>query len=446
MMSLQQASQVLNGDIRGTDCEFFHVSNNSRNIQAGDLYVALKGDRFDGHKFVADAGSKGAVAAMVEIYQDVDMPQLKVADCHQALGKLAAAWRQSYSGVVVGITGSNGKTTVKEMTAAILQQKGKVLATQGNLNNDIGMPLTLLELSADDDFAVIEMGANHRGEIHYLSQICGPDVALITNAGPAHLEGFGSLEGVAEAKGEIYSGLTQAGIAIINADDGFAEYWASLCADKKIIRFALDKQADVEGQWRANDQGGELTIKTSRASCQFQLMVPGQHNAMNALAACAAAMAAGVELQHVEKALSEFRSVKGRLNIIQAGSGVRLIDDTYNANPGSLKAGIDVLKALSGEHWLVLGDMGELGAETERLHRQAGWDARNMKVEKLLATGENSQAAVQAFGEQGYFFPTQDELIAFIKQSLHENVNLLIKGSRAMQMEKVVEALTEGAV
>lgn len=446
MMSLQQASRVVNGDIRGADCEFFHVSNNSRDIQAGDLYVALKGERFDGHQFVADAVSKGAVAAMVEFYQDVDLPQLKVADCHQALGKLAASWRASYKGMVVGITGSNGKTTVKEMTASILQAKGKVLATQGNLNNDIGMPLTLLGLSEDDDFAVIEMGANHRGEIHYLTQICQPDVALITNAGPAHLEGFGTLEGVAEAKGEIYSGLAQAGTAIINADDAFADYWASLCENKKIIRFALDNDADVKGHWQANDQGGELSIATAGTSCQLQLNVPGRHNAMNALASCAAAMAAGVELADVEQALSEFRSVKGRLNIIQAGSGVCLIDDTYNANPGSLKAGIDVLKVLSGEHWLVLGDMGELGAESEQLHRQVGIDARHMKLDKLLATGDNSQAAVQAFGEQGYFFSTQDELIAFIKQALHENVNILIKGSRAMQMEKVVEALTEGAV
>ncbi|MCW8955871.1 MAG: UDP-N-acetylmuramoyl-tripeptide--D-alanyl-D-alanine ligase [Gammaproteobacteria bacterium] len=445
MMSLQQAAKILNGDIRGTDCEFMRVSNDSRSIQAGDLYVALKGERFDGHRFIAEAGSKGAVAAMVESYQDVDLPQLKVADSHQALGQLAAAWRQLYAGVVVGITGSNGKTTVKEMTAAILQQKGKVLATKGNLNNDIGMPLTLLGLSADDDYAVIEMGANHRNEIDYLTQISRPDVALITNAGPAHLEGFGSLEGVAEAKGEIYSGLTESGTAIINADDEFADYWASLCADKKIVRFALEQAADVKGSWQANDEGGELSITTAQGSCKFQLKVPGRHNAMNALAACSAALAAGVELPYVEKALSSFRAVKGRLNIIQADSGVRFIDDTYNANPGSLKAGIEVLKALSGEHWLVLGDMGELGAQTKQLHYRAGQDARAMKVDKLLAIGENSQAAVKAFGEQGYFFSTQGELIAFIKQTLHENVNILIKGSRTMQMEKVVEALTEGA-
>lgn len=445
MMSLLQAAQILNGDIHGIDCEFLRVSNDSRSIQAGDLYVALKGEHFDGHRFVADAGSKGAAAAMVEVYQDVDLPQLKVADSHQALGKLAAAWRQSYAGIVMGVTGSNGKTTVKEMTAAILQQKGKVLATKGNLNNDIGMPLTLLGLSADDDFAVIEMGANHRGEIDYLTQICQPDVALITNAGPAHLEGFGSLEGVAEAKGEIYNGLTEDGTAIINADDDFAEYWASLCDDKKIIRFALEQEADIKGHWQASDQGGELSINTPQGSCQFQLKVPGRHNAMNALAACSAALAAGVYLQDVEKALAEFRAVTGRLNVIQSAAGIRLIDDTYNANPGSLKAGIDVLTALSGEHWLVLGDMGELGAESKQLHYRAGMDARDMNVDKLLATGENCQAAVQAFGEQGYFFSTQDELIAFIKQVLHENVNILIKGSRAMQMEKVVEALTEGA-
>lgn len=444
-MSLQQAAQILNGDVRGADCEFMRVSNDSRSIQPGDLYVALKGVRFDGHRFVSGAARKGAVAALVEAYQDLEIPQLKVADSHQALGQLAAAWRQSYTGVLVGITGSNGKTTVKEMTAAILQQKGKVLATQGNLNNDIGMPLTLLRLSADDAYAVIEMGANHRNEINYLTQISRPDVALITNAGPAHLEGFGSLEGVAEAKGEIYSGLTRGGTAIINADDEFADYWASLCRDKKIIRFALQQEADIKGQWLASAEGGELTINTASGSCMVQLQVPGQHNAMNALAACSAALAAGVELAQVEKGLAEFKAVKGRLNIIQASSGVRLIDDTYNANPGSLKAGIDVLKTLAGEHWLVLGDMGELGAQSEQLHHQAGQDAREMKIDKLLATGANSLAAVDAFGEQGYFFSTQDELIAFIKQTLHENVNILIKGSRSMKMEKVVEALTEGA-
>ena len=443
-MSLQQAAQLLNGDIRGANCEFFHVSKDSRSVQAGDLYVALKGERFDGHQFVVEAGKKGAVAAMVEAYQEVDLPQLRVTDSQLALGRLAAAWRQSYSGVVVGVTGSNGKTTVKEMTAAILQQKGKVLATQGNLNNEIGMPLTLLELSADDDYAVIEMGANHRGEIEYLTNISHPDVALITNAGPAHLEGFGSLEGVAEAKGEIYSGLVETGTAIINADDDFAGYWSSLCADKKVMRFSLEHEADVKGDWQASDQGGELSINTALGSCQIHLKVPGRHNAMNALAACAAAMAAGADLKDVKQGLSTFEAVRGRLNIIQAGSGVCLIDDTYNANPGSLKAGIDVLKTLAGEHWLVLGDMGELGAESEQLHRLAGQHARSMNVNKLLATGEYSQAAVAAFGEQGKYFSTQDELIAFIKQALHENVNILIKGSRTMRMEKVVEALTEG--
>jgi len=446
MMSVQQACQILDGSLHGEDKTFTSVSIDTRSLQPGALYFALKGERFDGHEFINQAQQSGAVAAVVNnVCMEnslANLPQIQVNDTRKALGRLAAAWRKAFRGTVVGITGSNGKTTVKEMTAAILAKRGDVLATQGNFNNDIGLPLTLLRMEKDEEFAVIEMGANHHGEINELAHITNPDVALITNAGSAHLEGFGSLKGVAEAKGEIYSGLTANGVAVINADDKFGEYWSGLCKNNKQYRFALENtDVDVKGEWQPISTGGLLKIKTDHEQCEIKLSVVGQHNAMNALAAAAASLAAGATLSDVQSALTEFKAVKGRLNIHKTDSGACIIDDTYNANPASLDAGLNVLKDMPGEHWLVLGDMGELGENAERHHFDVGVKANESGVNCLYATGDNSKASVKAFGEHAKYFKTHDELIKFLKNNMHDNLNILIKGSRYMKMEIVVESL-----
>lgn len=447
MMSLVQASEVLDASLHGDDNKFTSVSTDTRSLQPGALYFALKGENFDGHDYLDQAKQAGAVAAVVSEFNakklnDLHLSQIHVGDTRKALGKLAAAWRQKFSGTVIGVTGSNGKTTVKEMTAAILAKQGEVLATKGNFNNDIGLPLTLLSLQQTEKFAVIEMGANHHGEILELTNITQPDIALINNAGPAHLEGFGSIKGVAEAKGEIYSGLRNTGVAIINADDEYADYWLSVCKGKKVIRFALDNNdAEIKGDWQVKGSGGVLNIRTADQQCEINLSVPGRHNAMNALAATAVSLAAGVSLHEVKQALTDFEPVKGRLNIYKTETGLCLVDDSYNANPASLEAGLNVLNDLPGEHWLVLGDMGELGNDAESIHFDVGVKARSTGVDRLLTVGESSVSAVQAFGDAAKHFETHEELILYLEANIHSGLNVLIKGSRYMKMEQIVKAL-----
>jgi UDP-N-acetylmuramoyl-tripeptide--D-alanyl-D-alanine ligase len=442
MMSLRQACQILHGTLRGEDVSFEGVSTDTRSLQPGDLYIALRGERFDGGDFIDNAQHSGAVAAVVHEFRDIDLPQIQVADTRKALANLARAHREAFPGKVVAVTGSNGKTTVKEMIAAILATRGEVLATRGNFNNDIGLPLTLLRMR-DEPFAVIEMGANHHGEIDVLTRITHPDVALITNAGPAHLEGFGSVEGVSRAKGEIFNGLSDEGIAVINGDDQYADYWVSLCAGKRIIRFALNNDnVEVKGHWQSSAQGGLLKVRIADQQVDIQLPLPGEHNAMNALAAIAASQAVGIDLQAAGRALEQFRSVQGRLNVIRTASGMTLIDDTYNANPASLVAGINVLQSLPGEHWLVLGDMGELGAGAEQIHADAGAQAKALGVDRLLAIGPNSIHAVNQFGEGATHFDNKESLIDVIRENQTATMNVLIKGSRFMKMEAVVQSLT----
>ena len=445
MMAMSQAAQILAGDLKGTDVVFNSVSIDSRSLQMGSIYFAIKGEQFDGHDFLQQAKDAGAVGAVVERMVDLDLAQIKVNDTRKALGELAANWRQQFKGVVVGVTGSNGKTTVKEMIAAIFAKQGDVLATRGNFNNDIGLPLTLLRIKKNHEFAVIEMGANHKGEINELVHITMPDIAAITNAGSAHLEGFGSRQGIAEAKGEIFSGLKANGVAIINADDVYADYWAGLCADKRIMRFALEnKSADVTGEWQATADGGNLKVHTENGEVTIKLKVPGRHNALNALAAIAVSQAANITLAYAQQALNEFEPVKGRLNILRAESGAKIIDDTYNANPESLLAGLEVLMSMHGEHWLVLGDMGELGDHAEQMHKDIGLRARQAGVDHLYATGKNSQSAVDVFGENGRYFSDKQILVSFLIKALHSDLNVLVKGSRFMQMEKIAEALLKG--
>ncbi len=373
-----------------------------------------------------------------------------MADTRLALGRLASACRAELAIPVLAVTGSNGKTTVKEMLAAILARRGAVLATRGNLNNDIGVPLTLLRLRPEHRYAVIEMGANHPGEIAYVAGLTAPTVALVTNAGPAHLEGFGSLAGVARAKGEVYQKLATGGVAVINADDPYAGLWRELAADHHQISFGLRADADVHTpaesiQLHIHNSSivMHFVMQTPDGALQLALPLPGRHNVMNALAASAAALAAGAHLDDIKEGLEAMTPVAGRLNMRIGLRGAHVLDDTYNANPASLRAGLDVLAACAGEKWLVLGDMGELGSDTADLHVQAGRQARAAGIDRLFTIGVQSRGAAQAFGAAAHF-DSPEALITALRDALHAGVSVLVKGSRFMHMERIVEALLNG--
>ncbi|HPQ96009.1 MAG TPA: UDP-N-acetylmuramoyl-tripeptide--D-alanyl-D-alanine ligase [Thiolinea sp.] len=416
------------------------VVRDSRQVAAGDLFLALRGERFDGHDFVA--GVAGTVsAAMVERVLPLTLPQVVVGDVRLAMGRLAGAWRQRYTGPVVALTGSSGKTTLKEMMAAILSVQGPTHATRGNLNNDLGVPLTLFELRPEQAFAVIEMGANHFGEIDYLTRMVCPDVAVLNNAGAAHLEGFGDLAGVARAKGEIFNGLGPDGVAVINADDAYADYWRGLNAGRRVISFGMREPADVQGHLTPENT---LNIRFAGQEVVVRPPLLGQHNALNAVAATAAVMALGVDLARVPQGLETLHPVKGRLCPLAGREGATIIDDTYNANPSSTMAALRALAALQGRRVFVLGDMGELGDNGAALHAEVGRGARALGIEAFFGVGVLSQAACRAFGAQAVFCPDMETLLAtLVGQRFSAGTSVLVKGSRAARMERVVRALTE---
>ena len=445
-LRLRETALLLDGEASGADVAFTTVSTDSRQLSVGALFVALTGPNFDGHDFVAAARERGAVAALVSRPVAGPLPQLRVADTRLALGRLAAAWRSRFTGPLIALTGSNGKTTLKEMIAIILRGRGPTLATEGNLNNDIGVPLTLLWLNDEHAHAVIEMGANHPGEIAYLTGLAQPDVAVINNAGPCHLEGFGDVAGVARAKGEIFQGLRPEGVAVINRDDEYADYWAGLNPGRRIVDFGLDRSAAVRGEildsacnrFRLSVAGDDITI---------QLPLPGRHNVRNALAAAAAALAVGATLADVRRGLESLHGVGGRLQRLPGRHGGAVIHDAYNANPASLAAALEAVGAGPGRKWLVLGDMRELGPAADALHARSGHEARSAGFERLYALGEHSRAAVAAFGTGASHFENVDALVADLNHDLHqggEPAVVLVKGSRGMRMERVVTALMAG--
>jgi UDP-N-acetylmuramoyl-tripeptide--D-alanyl-D-alanine ligase len=440
-MQLSQAAEVLSGRCVSADVAFRGVSTDTRQLQPGSLFVALRGENHDGHDYLDTARELGAAAAAVSRVTKTALPLLEVADTRLALGRLATWWRAQFSLPVVAVTGSNGKTTVRTMTHAILSRTGRTLATQGNLNNDIGLPLTLFRLDPEDRYAVIEMGANHPGEINYLASIAQPDIAVVTNAGPAHLEGFGNLEGVARAKGELFARLGAQGIAIINADDRYAWLWRELAAHCRIVEFGLRAEAAVRADWRGDVGGSRMALKTPWGDAELHLPLPGRHNVLNALAASAAALAAGAALDAVVAGLETLSPVAGRFTVHRLAQGVTVIDDTYNANPASLQAAIEVLATAGGETWLVLGDMGELGAGARELHAEAGRRARAAGVDRLFTLGELSRAAAESFGGDAAVFDTVDGLIDALRSEAHDGLHVLVKGSRRMRMERVVQAL-----
>lgn len=444
-MQLSYAASHLSAEYQGEDVSFSQVSTDTRTLQHGALFVALQGENFDGHDCLQQAQDAGAVAAMVSRLPESSLPLLKVNDTRTGLGELASLWRDQFAIPLAAVTGSNGKTSVKEMIAAIMRQSGEVLSTFGNLNNDIGVPLTLLRLQDQHRAAVIEMGANHAGEIQYLCSLARPSIAVITNAAAAHLEGFGSLEGVARAKGEIFSSLPDDGIVVMNADDHYAPLWEGLAGDRKVIRFGLQKPADVSAKWKAADDAVSLDLSTPQGRCAVRLPLPGRHNVMNALAAVAVSQAMGADLKMIKAGLESIKPVGGRLQTLRGLPGMMLLNDTYNANPDSFAVAVDVLTGMKGDHkWLVLGDMGELGKDAARLHADCVRIAREHGVQRLYATGDLCREAVKGFGESGYWFSSKDDLIQQIRKDWQGDGALLVKGSRAMHMEEIVNNLQAG--
>ena len=442
MTTLSAAAESIQGTLTGTDRLFDGVSTDTRSLKPGELFVALTGPNFDGNEYVGKAEELGAAGAIVSADVASPLPHIRVPDTRIALGNLGAAWRRQQSAVVIGITGSNGKTTLKELTAACLAKAGQTMATEGNFNNDIGMPLTLTRIEPSDRFAVIEMGANRCGEIGYLTALAEPDVVAITNAGEAHLEGFGSVKGVSRGKGEILCGKTRPGVAVLNADDQYFDYWKSLVTDVDVVSFGIDMVADVSaGHIRADSAGSSFEINIHGQSIEVRLALPGRHNVRNACAAAAIASAVGVAPEQIQTALEQVRPVSGRLQPLEGLSGSTLYDDSYNANPKSVAAAAEFLAGLEGQSWLVLGDMGELGDDSDRMHYEVGEAVKRAGVDCLFATGELSRSAVEAFGQGGFWFGEIDALIETLKDTVTSDVNVLVKGSRFMRMERVVHAL-----
>lgn len=453
MMTLLEAAQVLGG-LASSDVHFVSVGTDSRRVNAGELFVALRGERFDGHVYVEAAGAAGAAAAMVDQSWvddrcDQSLPILVVEDTRVALGQLAASWRARLDIALIGVTGSNGKTTVKEMCRAIMHAEMRltgfdndaVLATEGNLNNDIGLPLTLLSLRAQHRVAVIEMGMNHPGEIASLARLAHPGVAIVTNAQRAHLLGLGSVTRVAEEKGAIYAGLEGTGTAVINADDAHAAYWMALNSGRRIVTYGMLNPADIWGECSVHGLHMRLKLTTPQGMVAIALQVPGQHNARNAVGAAAACIAAGASLQAVSEGLAGFRGAPGRLQAGFGLNGATIIDDSYNANPDSARAAIDVLAATPGHKVLVLGDMGEIGDTSAQVHDEIGGYAKSMGVDALYGFGDMSMVAVRNFGDGGKHYKALDALVDALVHELDESTVVLVKGSRFMRMERVVAAL-----
>ena len=441
--TMTKAAESMHGVLQGDDVRFRGVSTDTRTLESGELFVALTGPNFDGSEFLQAAEDRQAAGAVVSSSAAVTtLPKITVNDSRLALGSLASSWRQEMPATVIGITGSNGKTTLKELIASCLSQSAETLATHGNLNNDIGLPLMLLKLGPEHRYAVIEMGANHAGEIEYLTSLAAPSVVAITNAGPAHLEGFGTIEGVAKAKGEILQSAKRPRAAILNADDTWFDYWASLVSDLELISFGLSSNAAVY----ASDicvlcDGTSFQLHLPNAELQINLPLQGVHNVRNACAAAAVSLAFDLTAAQIKSGLESVAPVAGRLQSVSGIGGSRVFDDSYNSNPASAIAAAEFLVTQIGSSVLVLADMRELGEDSESLHKSVGLAARDAGIDRLLATGELSKHTVAAFGEGAAWYENVEEIAADLCSTLDADNNVLVKGSRSMHMGRVVRAI-----
>ena len=446
MMSLREAATAIGARLIGEDVGFGSVSTDSRTLERGALFIALRGERFDGRRFIGAAKERGAAAAIVEEpdASQGSLPFLVVENSRLALGRLAARWRERFDISLVAVTGSNGKTTVKEMIAAILREhfgETHALATEGNLNNDIGLPLTLLKLRRNHRAAVVELGVNHPGETATLAAIASPTVALINNAQREHQEFMKGVAEVAREHGAVFAAMLPEGTGVINADDEFSGYWRELLAGRRVRDFGLEKPAQVGGRHRFTHFGSEIELRTPEGGTRVELHVDGRHNVLNAFAAAACALAAGASLEAVARGLEAFRPVGGRMQRWTTHSGARLIDDSYNANPDSVRAAVEVLAAEHGAKFLLLGDMAEVGERGVEFHEEIGRYARECGIDRLYATGELCRATVTAFGEGARHYGTVEEMTAAVRDRLGPDIAVLVKGSRFMRMERVVQAL-----
>ncbi|RJX74408.1 UDP-N-acetylmuramoyl-tripeptide--D-alanyl-D-alanine ligase [Vibrio sinensis] len=446
-LKLSQLTDVLDATLVGTDVEINAVSTDTRTIAPGAMFVALIGEQFDAHDFAEKAVEAGASALLVSRQLPFAIPQLVVADTKIALGLLGAYVHQACQTPTVAITGSCGKTTVKEMVASIMAQQGQVLFTAGNFNNEIGVPLTLLRSTREDDYAVIELGANHIGEIAYTTQLVKPQVALVNNVAAAHLEGFGSIDGVKQAKGEIYQGLPPSGVAVVNLDSHGDEFWIDVLADKQVKTFSLtDRTADYFADSIVLNEQGEatFTLHTSQDSEVIKLGIIGKHNVSNALAATALSVELGASLAMVRVGLANLAKIKGRVEVVDLSDTIKLIDDSYNASVPAMKAAADLLSSFNGTKWLILGNMAELGDESLALHRQVGEHAAPLNFEYVLTYGADAKAISQVCN--GTHFTSHEDMVDFIKQQMHHLSGpqvLLVKGANSAGMSKVATALKE---
>jgi UDP-N-acetylmuramoyl-tripeptide--D-alanyl-D-alanine ligase len=440
--TLTRAAESMHGVLQGKDVQFRGVSTDTRTIASGELFVALDGPNFDGCNFLKAAEERQAAGAVVAKEVDTTLPNIVVSDTRVALGQLASSWRQEMPASVIGITGSNGKTTLKELIASCLSQSAETLATHGNLNNDIGLPLMLLKLSPKHRYAVIEMGANHAGEIEYLASLAAPSVVAITNAGPAHLEGFGTIEGVAKAKGEILQSENRPRAAILNADDAWFDYWISLVSDMQLISFGLSSNAAVYAtEIRVHSDGTSFQMHLPNGELQIELPLQGVHNVRNACAAAAVSLAFDLTADQIKAGLESVVPVAGRLQPLSGVGGSRVFDDSYNSNPASAIAAAEFLVTQVGRSVLVLADMRELGEDGESLHHDVGLAARTAGVDRLLATGDLSRHTVSAFGDGATWYENPDEIADELRNTLRTDDNVLVKGSRSMHMGRVVRAI-----
>lgn len=445
-MTLAQTAQLLGLTITTPDKEFQGISIDTRTLQPGNLFIAIRGEHMDGHDFIEEAYQKGAAAAVVNRHVDSQLPQLRVEDTTLALGKLGTFWRNQFNAPIVAVTGSNGKTTLKNIIALIMVtachgDEKEVLATQGTLNNHWGLPLTLSRFNRNHRYAAIEMGMNHFGEIEYLTKMTRPQVAVITNAAASHLEGLGDIAGVARAKAEIFLGLPADGIAILNRDDAFFPFWHELLGRHHYVTFGFHPDADIRGTIHSSAQIQHITLHTTQGEIDINFPLLGRHNVLNALAATAATLAIGIDLKTIKEGLEKSKPAPGRLELHTLENGVNIIDDTYNANPFSLQAAVNILASFDGKKILVLGDMKELGVEAKTLHQAAGEAIRNAGIDYLFTYGELSANTSQAFGEGAYHFNEQEKLVNALKPFLYNTTTILVKGSRSMRMDKVVAEL-----
>ncbi len=440
--SLAAAAHIMSGTLLGSDRKFSGASTDTRTLAEGELFFALQGPNFDGAAFVSAAADKKAAAAVLSEAVEADIPQITVDDTKLALGALAGWWRKRMPAKVIGITGSNGKTTVKEMISSCLSLTAKTLATRGNLNNDIGLPLMLMSLSEEHRYAVIEMGANHPGEIEYLTSLVDPAVVLITNAAPAHLEGFGDLDGVARAKGEILQAEVAPIFVVLNADDPYFAYWNSLLSGDTVISFGVESNASVFAtDVEADGDTMNFSLHNHLEEIPIRLPLAGMHNVRNACAAAAVLHGLGMNSKQIRQGLESARAVSGRLHPVERITALTVYDDSYNANPQSVIAAAEFLAAQPGHNWLVLGDMAELGEDEVLLHKAVGRAAKRLGIDRILATGKLSKNTVKTFGSGGQWYENIDGLVEELHRSATENTNILIKGSRFMEMERVVKAL-----